>query len=53
MGAFVTPNSEESSNTMVILNEANEPANYVVMDGSKKIMSYSIPPRSIQTVLLD
>jgi len=53
VGAFVTPNSDESSNAMILLNEANEPANYVLRDGEKEIMSYSIPSRSIQTVLLD
>jgi len=53
VGAFVTPNSDESSNAIVLLNEANEPANYVLRDGGKKVMSFSIPSRSIQTILLD
>lgn len=53
VGAFVTPHGEEASNAMVLLNEGDEPANYVLRDGSKEIMSYSIPSHSIQTVLLD
>lgn len=52
MGAFDTPNGE-SKTTVVILNEARESANYVIYDGNEPLLSGSIPPRSIQTVLLD
>mmetsp|Transcript_14465 Transcript_14465/g.35033 ORF Transcript_14465/g.35033 Transcript_14465/m.35033 type:complete len:785 (-) Transcript_14465:1252-3606(-) len=52
MGAFATPNGE-SENTIVILNEAKEAANYVLYDGDEPLLSGSIPPRSVQTVLLD
>ena len=52
MGAFSTPNGE-SKNTVILLNEAMDSANYVLFDGDDAILSGSIPPRSIQTVLLD
>ena len=52
MGAFSTPNGESES-TVVLLNEAMDPANYVLFDGDDAILSGSIPPRSIQTVLID
>jgi glucosylceramidase len=52
MGAFSTPNGE-SDNTVVLLNEARDSANYVLYNGDDVILSGSIPPRSIQTVLLD
>lgn len=52
MGAFSTPNGE-SDKTVVLLNEARDAANYVLYDGDDVILSGSIPPRSIQTVLLD
>ena len=52
MGAFSTPNGE-SENTVVLLNEARDSANYVVYDGEDVVLSGSIPPRSIQTILLD
>lgn len=52
MGAFSTPNGE-SDKTVVLLNEARDAANYVLYDGDEILISGSIPPRSIQTVLLD
>lgn len=52
MGTFDTPNGE-SDKTVVLLNEAKDSANYVLYDGSAILLSGSIPPRSIQTVLLD
>jgi hypothetical protein len=50
--AYDTPNGE-AEKTVIILNEAKEPANYALCDGEDALMSGSIPPRSIQTVLLD
>lgn len=52
MGAFSTPNGE-SDKTIVLLNEARDSANYVLYDGDDILLSGSIPPRSIQTVLVD
>lgn len=52
MGAFATPNGE-SDKTVVLLNEARDSANYVLYDGDDILLSGSIPPRSIQTVLVD
>ncbi len=52
IGAFQTPNGE-SEKTIVVLNEAKDSANYVLYDGDELVLSGSIPPRSIQTLLLD
>mmetsp|Transcript_8836 Transcript_8836/g.14175 ORF Transcript_8836/g.14175 Transcript_8836/m.14175 type:complete len:864 (-) Transcript_8836:131-2722(-) len=52
MGAFETPNGE-SDKTVVILNEARDAANYVLYDNDEPLISGTIPPRSIQTLLLD
>ena len=52
MGAFLTPNGE-ASKTVVILNEASDAANYALQDETNVVLTGSIPPRSIQTVLLD
>jgi len=52
MGAFSTPKGE-SDKTVVLLNEARDAANYVLYNGDEVILSGSIPPRSIQTVLID
>ena len=52
IGAFETPNGE-SAKTVVVLNEAKDSANYVMYDGDDVILSGSIPPRSIQTILLE
>jgi glucosylceramidase len=52
MGAFLTPNGE-APKTVVILNEANSPANFALKDSDDVVLTASIPPRSIQTVLLE
>ena len=52
IGAFETPNGE-SDKIIVVLNEAQDSANYVLYDGDDLILSGSIPPHSIQTLLLD
>lgn len=51
MGAFLTPKGS-SAETVVILNEAKDSANYALMDRGNVVLTGSIPPRSIQTVLL-
>jgi O-glycosyl hydrolase len=51
MGAFLTPHGE-APKTVVILNEANDGANYVLNDENNNVLSGHIPPRTIQTVLL-
>jgi len=40
------------NHVLIILNEANDAANYVVNDGDTTVMTSSIPAHSIQTVLL-
>jgi glucosylceramidase len=52
MGAFLTPNGE-APKTVVILNEARESANFALKDGDHLVLTGSIPPKSIQTVLLN
>jgi len=52
MGAFDTPNGE-SKKTVIVLNEAKDAANYAIRDAGKLLLTGSIPPRSIQTLLLD
>jgi glucosylceramidase len=52
MGAFLTPNGS-SPKTVVILNEAKDSANYALKDDGAVLLTGSIPPRSIQTILLD
>jgi glucosylceramidase len=52
MGAFDTPNGE-SKKTVVILNEARDAANYAIQNNGKLLVTGSIPPRSIQTLLID
>ncbi len=48
VGAFIGPNKEK---TVVILNEASEPANYVLRNGHGEVfMTNSIQSHSIQTV---
>lgn len=51
MGAFLTPNGS-APKTVVILNEAQDSANYALKDNDNVLLTGSIPPRSIQTVLL-
>lgn len=52
MGAFLTPN-DTSPKTVVILNEAKDSANYALKDDGNVVLTGSIPPRSIQTLLLN
>ena len=52
MNAFLTPNAENKK-TVVVLNEARDSANYVLYNAGEPVLSGSIPPRSIQTLLLD
>jgi len=52
MGAFLTPNGD-AAKTVVILNEAKDSANYALKSDENVLLTGSIPPRSIQTVLLD
>jgi glucosylceramidase len=52
MGAFATPTGE-ASKTVVVLNEAGEAANYAIQEGEAVLMTCTIPPRSIQTVLIE
>jgi len=52
MGAFLTPNGD-SAKTVVILNEAKDSANYALKNDENVLLTGSIPPRSIQTLLLD
>jgi glucosylceramidase len=51
MGAFLTPNGQ-APKTVVVLNEANEAANYALQEEMKVVLTGSIPKRSIQTILL-
>jgi glucosylceramidase len=57
MGAFLTPNHDGDDSvafnkSVIILNEAKDAANYALKDGDNVVVTGSIPPRSIQTVLL-
>lgn len=52
MGAFDTPATPDADNVIVILNEANEAANYLLRDMDEVILTGSIPAHSIQTVSL-
>ena len=52
IGAFDTTVTADTDNVIVILNEANEAANYLLRDGESTILSGSIPAHSIQTVSL-
>jgi len=52
VGAFIGPDGEQNK-TIVVLNEASEPANYVLRNGDGGVfMTNSIPSHSIQTVIL-
>lgn len=49
IGSFIDSNG--LNKTMVVLNEANDPANYIVRDGKGQVLlTNSIPAHSIQTV---
>ena len=52
MGAFLTP-AGEAAKTVVILNEGRDAANYALEDENKVVLTGMIPPRSIQTVLIE
>lgn len=49
MGAFAAPSGNK---TVVVLNEANDPANYALVDNGQLIMTGSIPARSVQSFQL-
>eukprot|EP00979_Chaetoceros_neogracilis_P000737 scaffold164_cov266-Chaetoceros_neogracile.AAC.24 len=51
VGAFV--DKEGTNRTMIVLNEASEPANYILRgDDGEILMTNSIPSHSIQTIIL-
>jgi glucosylceramidase len=52
IGAFDTPNGE-AHKTVVILNEASDAANYAIKDNGKVLITGSIPPRTIHTLLIN
>ena len=52
MGAFLTPNGS-APKTVVVLNEARDAANFALKDEFGVVATGRIPPRSIQTILLD
>jgi glucosylceramidase len=52
MGAFLTPHGD-ASKVVVVLNEAGDAANYAIQEGEDVIMTCAIPPRSIQTILVE
>lgn len=55
MGAFVTPAGTTGggyNKTVIILNEAKDSANYALKNEDNVVVTGSIPPRSIQTLLL-
>jgi glucosylceramidase len=52
MGAFSTPTGE-TSKAVVVLNEAGDAANYAIQEGETILITCTIPPRSIQTVLIE
>jgi glucosylceramidase len=52
MGAFLTPNGD-ASKVVVVLNEAGDAANYAIQEGENVKMTFTIPPRSIQTISVD
>jgi glucosylceramidase len=53
VGAFDTSAAGSADRTIVVLNEAWETANFVLKNEGDIIMSSSIPPQSIQTILFD
>ena len=48
VGAFLTPEGE-APQTVVLLNEASQSANYAIQDEHEVLVTGMIPPRSIQT----
>ena len=54
IGAFDTPTMPAAAEkVVVVLKEAAQAANYILKDVNTVIMAGSIPPRSIQTILID
>jgi glucosylceramidase len=54
VSAFDTPGPNAAAEkAVVVLNEASQSANYILKNGNTIIMSGSIPPHSIQTILID
>jgi hypothetical protein len=53
VGAFQNADEGDNENVVIVLNEANDPANFVLeIEGEIPIMSASIPAHSIQTILM-
>jgi glucosylceramidase len=51
VGAFIGPGNQ-GNKTVVVLNEASEPANYVLRNGKGEVfMTNSIQSHSIQTIV--
>ena len=53
VGAFDTSAAGPSDKTVIVLNEAGESANFVLKSEGHTILSSSIPPQSIQTIIID
>lgn len=55
VGAFVTPNADGHEKVIVILNEAQEPANFIIRNDNDNqvLVTSSIRPHAIQTLLFD
>lgn len=53
VGAFVTPNADGHKKVIVILNEAEEPANFIIRDDkdNEVLVTSSIRPHAVQTLL--
>jgi len=49
MGSFVTPGNNK---TVILLNEANDAANFALKNEDNVVLTSSIPPRSIQSFVL-
>jgi len=53
VGAFENADMENAGKVIVVLNEANDSANFVLTgDDGDLLMSSSIPAHSIQTILI-
>ncbi len=53
VGAFQNGDEGDNDNVVIVLNEANDSANFVLeIDGEIPIVSASIPAHSIQTILM-
>lgn len=53
VGAFDTSATGKAAKVAVILNESGESANYVFKNKGKTVVAASIPPHSIQTLIID